>query len=240
MTYTDPITGISAPYYVICQGCTRPSGLASIAMTNPNYQIYQGVDVTATKRFSRRWQMQTALTIQTNPQYYPSDSASCINPTSCIFINGRMNTSSSNSARYLYKASGSYVLPSDISVAANYNLVDGAMRLLTINGPGQVYGGTTGTIAYNTLFFQPVGATRLPATSLLDVSAQKTLKLRGGRTSVKLMLDCFNVTNANTPANNSGTGTNAYASNNLSLQQSQQLASILPPRIFRIGFGLTF
>jgi hypothetical protein len=54
------------------------------------------------------------------------------------------------------------------------------------------------------------------------------------------MLDGFNILNANTPANNSGTGTNAYASNNLSLQQSLQLTSILPPRIFRVGFGLTF
>jgi len=72
------------------------------------------------------------------------------------------------------------------------------------------------------------------------MSANKTFKLRGGRESVRVILDCFNVLNANTPANNSGTGTNAYASDNLSLQTSKQLASILPPRIFRVGFGLTF
>ncbi len=40
-------------------------------MTNPNYQIYHGVDITATKRFSNRWQMQSALTLQTNPSYLP-------------------------------------------------------------------------------------------------------------------------------------------------------------------------
>jgi carboxypeptidase family protein len=240
LTWTDPITGISAPYYVICAGCTRPSGLSTIAMTNPNYQQYYGVDFTVTKRFSNRWQASSALTWQNNPQYYPTYSVNFINPTGQAFQNGFTNTSSSNSARYLYKASGSYVFPWDIAAAANYNLVDGAVRLMSINGPGQVYGGTSGNISYSTLAFQNAGTTRLPATSLLDLSVNKTFKFRGGKESVRVILDCFNVLNANTPANNSGTGTNAYASNNLSLQQSLQLASILPPRIFRIGFGLNF
>ena len=52
-------------------GCSRPSGLGNITVTNPNYQIYKGVDLTATKRFSNRWQMATSLTIQDNPQYFP-------------------------------------------------------------------------------------------------------------------------------------------------------------------------
>ena len=79
--YTDPVSGLSAPYYVVCATCSRPSGLGSITMTNPNYQIYQGVDITATKRYSNRWQMQAALTVQTNPSYFPDGSATFINPT---------------------------------------------------------------------------------------------------------------------------------------------------------------
>ena len=245
LTWTDPVTGTSAPYYVICQGCTRPgtggtAALASIAVTTPNYQTYNGVDFTLTKRFANRWQAASSLTWQNNPQYYPADSSTFINPTGASFQNGFFNTSTSNSARYLYKASGSYVFPWDITAAANYNLVDGAIRQMTINGPGQVYGGTGGTIRYSTLAFQNVGQTRLPATSLLDLSAQKTFKFNGGKQSAKAMIDCFNVLNVNTPANNSGTGTNAYVSNNTSLQTSNQLASILPPRIFRVGFALTF
>jgi hypothetical protein len=38
-------------------------------MTNPNFQVYHGVDFTATKRYSNRWQMQAALTLQTNPHF---------------------------------------------------------------------------------------------------------------------------------------------------------------------------
>ena len=33
LTFTDPVTGQSAPYYEICQGCQRPSGVGSIVMT---------------------------------------------------------------------------------------------------------------------------------------------------------------------------------------------------------------
>ena len=173
------------------------------------------------------------------------NSATFINPTGAAFQNGFFNTTNGNSSRYIYKASGSYVSPWEITAAANYNLLDGQVRQMTINGPGSVYGGvnTAGTatpLTYNTLAFQNVGQTRLKATSLLDLSAQKTFKFNGGKQSVKAMLDCFNVLNVNTPANNTGTGTNAYVSNNLSLQTSNQLASILPPRIFRVGFALTF
>ena len=50
-------------------------------MTDPNYQVYQGVDITATKRFSNRWQMQAALTLQTNPNYLPEGDVTLINPT---------------------------------------------------------------------------------------------------------------------------------------------------------------
>ncbi len=49
----------------------RPSGAGSITMTNPNYQVYNGVDITVTKRYSNKWQLQAALTIQDNPQYFP-------------------------------------------------------------------------------------------------------------------------------------------------------------------------
>ena len=54
----------------------RPSGAGSITMTNPNYQIYNGVDITVTKRYCDKWQLNGALTIQDNPQYFPEGSTS--------------------------------------------------------------------------------------------------------------------------------------------------------------------
>src|SRR5262249_43314049 len=79
--YTDPITGLTAPYYTVCAACSRPSGLGSVAMTNPNYQVYKGVVITANKRFSNRWQMNASVTAQTNPSYIDPGSVTAIDPT---------------------------------------------------------------------------------------------------------------------------------------------------------------
>jgi len=236
LTYTDPVTGISAPYFVVCDGCTRPTG-STIAVTNTDYQVYQGVDITATKRYSNRWQMQTGLTFQTNPQHFTTGSSSFVNPTGYQFQNG-FNTS--GELRYIVKMSGSYTFPWDITGSANFNWQDGAVRVVTINGPGQVAGGTTGTITYNTLEFQNRGSTRLDPTKLLDLSASKSVRFNGGRDRVKLTLDCFNVLNSNTPFNAGNTNINAFASNNKSLPGFTQPTSIVPPRVFRVGATLQF
>jgi len=238
-TWTDTVTGLSAPYYITCTGCVRPSGLSSIATTNTGYQNYNGVDLTLTKRFSNRWQANVALTLQNNPNFQPDYSATAVggatpitNPTGINF-----QTGISTIARYLMKASAAYQLPWDVMLAANLNINDGATRTLSINGPGAVYGGvtTTGansTISYTTLKFQNDDATRLAATKLLDLSAQKVINFRGGKNRVKLMLDAFNVFNTNTIL--------TYTSNNKSLTTFTSPSSLVPPRVFRIGATVSF
>ena len=52
--------------------------------------------------------------------------------------------------RYLFKVNGSYDLPWGIMFSTNFNWNDGGIRTMSINGPGQVYGGTTGTLTLNT------------------------------------------------------------------------------------------
>ena len=240
--YTDAVTGLNAPYYVICDGCSRPSGLGSITLTNPDYQIYKGVDITANKRFSNRWQMATALTIQTNPNYFPLGDVTFINPTGREFRDGV-----STIGRYIFKAQGSYNFPWDLTASANYNLTDGAAghptasastpNGRTINGPGSVYGGINSsgaatTISYSTLEFEPRATERLKATSLLDLSLQKTFRFRGGKNRVKLSADGFNVFNVNT--------IQAYSSANLSSSSYTSPSTIVPPRVFRFGASIQF
>jgi hypothetical protein len=231
-TYTDPVTGLSAQYYVVCDTCSRPSAAAQITMTNPNYQTYKGVDISATKRFSNRWQMQTALTLQDNPQFFLADSAAFINPTGFEFQNGI-----STIAKYIYKAQGSYQFPWDITASANFNFYQGATRTLTINGPGNVNGGlnSTGgptTITYNTLELYSRDHERFKPTKLLDIGFQKNIKFRGGRNRVKLMLDGFNMFNVNT--------IQGFTSNNLSNANNTAPNSIIPPRVFRVGASVVF
>ena len=229
-TYTDPVTGLSAPYYITCTGCVRPSGLASITMTATSYQVYQGLDLTLTKRFSNKWQANVGVTLQTNPGYLPDYAYT--NPTGVQFSDGK-----STIARYVVKASAAYQLPLDIMLAANFNWNDGATRILSINGPGSVYGGVTSTgaastISYGTLSFEDNGTTRFKSTELLDLSAQKVFNFRGGKNRVKLMFDAFNVFNTNTIT--------AYSSNNRSSSLFTSPTTIVPPRVFRIGAQINF
>ena len=251
LSYTDPITGLSAPYYVVqtsgqCpiaslrppstvnggEGCMRPSGLGNVTLTNPNYTVYQGVDITATKRYSDRWQMQIAATLQTSPSYWPDGSPTFVNPTAREFRQG-FNTD----REWVFKAQGAYTFKWDITAAANLNINQGTTRQLSINGPGTVAGGPTATaasstISYNTLEFEPRGSTRLAPLKILDLSAQKTFAFQGGKRRVKLMFDAFNVYNVNTVTD--------WVSSNRSSTNFTAPNTIVPPRVFRFGTQIGF
>jgi hypothetical protein len=215
----------------VCQGCSRPSGVGNITVTNPDYQIYQGVDITATKRYSNRWQMQAGLTVQTNPNYFPDDSATFIDPTGREFRDG-----ASTIPRWNLKMNGSYTLPWDIAASANFNAIEGASRTTTINGPGAVYGGVNSsgaatTINKTTLELEDRGTTRFDPVKLLDLGVQKNIRFGDGR-SIRVMFDAFNVFNINTIT--------SYSSGNRSLAGFTQPTVIIAPRVFRIGARLAF
>lgn len=230
-TYTDPITGLTAPYFYIPATTGVPTGLASITKTSTSYSVYQGVDLTMTKRFSNKWQANLAATFQKSQGYQPDWSYS--NPTGREFTNGR-NTG----ARYLLKAQASYQMPWNIMTSANLNINDGSARSLSINGPGTVPGGFTigtgaaRTISYGSLAFEPAGTTRLKPLSLLDLGAQKVLSFKGGKYRLKIMTDLFNVFNINTIT--------GYNSNNRSSSGFTQPSGLVPPRVFRIGGSINF
>jgi hypothetical protein len=227
LIYTDAATGLTAPYFVVGDGLARPSGIGNITLTNPNYTVYQGVDISATKRYSDRWQMQVAVTIQDSPPFFPDGSPSFVNPTGREFQHG-FNTD----RNWVFKANGAYTFPWDITAAANLNVNQGVNRTTVINGPGAVYGGTTGTITYNTLELEPRGSTRLAPTKILDLSAQKTFSFNGGKRRIKLLFDAFNVYNVNTVTQ--------WASQNRSLATFTAPNTIVPPRVFRVGAQIGF
>lgn len=229
--YTDPVTGITAPYFVVCTGCQRPSGVGSITMTSLSYSVYKGLTISANKRFSNRWQMNASLTKQTSPGFSPLGSYT--NPTGLEFTNGI-----SSLVRYLVKISGAVSLPYGLTLSTNINVNDGANRTLSINGPGNVYGGVNTAGANttiggtNTLTFQKTGTTRLGATKLVDVGLAKVIPFRGGKDRLKLMLDMFNIFNSNVIL--------GFSSNTLSSSSFNSPSSIIGPRVFRVGMQLAF
>ena len=233
LTHTDPVSGQTGEYFVVRQGAMRPSATGSITVTNPNYQVYHGVDITVQKRFSDGWQLATALTIQDSPLYFPEGSPDFNSPTGRSYRDGV-----STIAKYVFKLNGSYELPWGIVAAGNLNMFQGATRTLTINGPGAVYGGVNAagnptTINIDTMEFQPRDANRFEDTKLLDLGVQKIFRFGGGdRYQARVMVDLFNVFNVNTVL--------GYSSGNLSLATSTAPSSIIPPRVLRLGMRFVF
>ena len=103
------------------------TGLANVTMTQQNYSVYQGVILQANKRYSDKWQLNTSVTIQTNPDY----NVYFTNPTGVEFTDGISNIN-----RYLFKMSGAYALRVGHDGSGNFNMNDGANRTLSIDGPG--------------------------------------------------------------------------------------------------------
>jgi hypothetical protein len=254
-TFTDPATGISAPYFVTCAGCTLPTG-NSISATSLQYQTYNGASVTLTKRLSNRWQGNISYTWNDFRQFTPpgsfnttagnSQSGLVGDPTSISFANGFTN----NTPRYTVKGFASVELPwYGLLAATNWNLNDGNVRSETINGPN---GGsaipncppgtaaaqcTGGSVSFGTVNFDNNGTNRLPAVNLIDVSVSKNLDF--GRQKLTVTLNCFNLLNINTVQrfssdNASNNGLNGASSTFLAIR------TIVPPRVFRIDLRYAF
>jgi hypothetical protein len=231
--HTDPVSGMTGYYYTVCQGCVRPSGVGNITMTSLQYDVYHGVDLTATKRFSDRWQMQVGATFQRATPYYPTGSFE--NPTDLEWEHGF-----NEDREWIFKANGAYTFPWEVTVAGNLVANQGPLRVTSINGPGSVYGGissATGnptTISYGngSLEVESRGTTRQESPALLDLSVQKKFAFRGGRQWVKVSFDGFNVMNSNTIT--------SWSSNNRSSSNFERVSGIVPPRVFRFGLQVGF
>jgi hypothetical protein len=255
--HTDEVSGKSANYYQVYSsgpcpiaslqavnaagaqiGCIRPNGLGTITMTRLSYESYKGVDITLNKRYSDRWQMNMALTIQNRRDFDPVGSFT--NPTGVEYGNGL-----STLARYIFKLSGSYNLPWGITAAGNLNVNDGGVRGLEIDGPGDVYGGVnfSGTptpIEYEELSFQPSNSVRFERTALLDFGIHKTFSFNGGRHRVKLMLDGFNVLNSSPILGYDENNISTLGSTSNPIPPWQRIDEVLPPRVFRVGTTIWF
>jgi hypothetical protein len=228
--WTDPVTGKTANYYVVQQGLTRPSG-PTITKTNLDYQVYQGVDLTLNKRYSNKWQANIAVTLQKRNDY----NVWFTNPTGVDLFDG-VNTG----ARYLVKINGSYDLPWGIMASTNFNLNDGPNRTMEIDGPGDVYGGTSGEVEYDELNFEKGGSTRLEKQMLWDFGLNKTFTFRGGQNRIKFTIDGFNILNSATVLDFDSNNLSALGSSVNPIPPSQRIDSIIPPRVFRAGMTIWF
>jgi hypothetical protein len=214
-----------------------PASLASADQTvrdNDSFldTEYQGVEFTATKRFSDRWQMQAGFTIGKNEGGLNTPTGSGQNtndlndPNNTVFPNGIIGNDSERALRI----SGSYRLPWDVTLAGSMLANNGYPYVSTIplTRAQAAAQGITLTRASQTITLSERGEERLPNVAMVDLRLSRSFRF--GSRSFQPTFDFFNIMNTDTRDNqNSAVGANYLIP-----------TSILAPRIIRVGFSLNF
>lgn len=234
--YTDPNTGISTTYYVLCPGCATLTG-GKYTTTSLQYMTYKGAVLTIEKRYSHHWQGSVSYNWSDPRVFMPVGSFQTTGgnpgtPTGVVFTNGFTN----GTLGWTIKSHGSVELPFGLMAGMNLNIEQGVIRAETITGPGAVASGTS-SINLSTLAFQDLGTSHLPPTKLLDLNIAKTFPL--GRARLTLTLSCFNVFNTATPLSYSSNDVSNNGQNGSPASFLSAL-SLMPPRVFRVDARVTF
>jgi hypothetical protein len=189
---------------------------------------YNGIELTARKRFSHKWLMNSSFTWNNTPLHYESaaDFSTTADPTNFDFTNERPSsgTSGINGSRWTGKLSGMYALPWNMSVAAFYNLRDGTQFNRTIQSPNRT--GSGGTV---NVLIEPQGTTHYPTFSQLDLHWDKNFLF--GQRRIQFNVDAFNLTNASTVL---------LRQTRQNFAQANYVTSILAPRVIRFGLKVNF
>ncbi len=186
---------------------------------------YQGIEFTATKRFSQKWQMQTGFTIGKNTGGVAA--ATDLNdPNATLYPQGIIG----NDSETAFRLSGSYLLPGDINLAGSMIANNGYPYVSTYNLTRAVAAtqGITLTRASQTVQLSERGNERFGNVMMVDLRLSKAFRF--GSRSFSPQIDFFNIGNADTIVNH------VVAVGGNYLQPSE----ILSPRIIRIGFAFNF
>ncbi|MFM8534834.1 MAG: carboxypeptidase regulatory-like domain-containing protein [Acidimicrobiia bacterium] len=189
---------------------------------------YKGVEFTATKRFSRKWQMQMGFTLGKN-EGGVAGGTDLNDPNNTLFPTGIIGNDSEQALR----VSGSYTLPWDISFSGSVVANNGYPYVSTFNltRAAAAAQGITLTRASQTIQLSKRGDERYENVIMADVRLSKAFRF-GGR-SFTPQIDFFNITNADTVVN----ATTAVGGSYLLPAGGDP---ILSPRTIRVGFSLNF
>jgi hypothetical protein len=222
--------GASCPAVTYYNPNIQLSGITTL-MNTTFYRTYNGFELSARKRMSSHWLLDTSFSYNTAIQHYPSGSFQ--DPTNIMQRNGFQYdylTSGSGlgnvyiNSKYLFKISGLYELPGRVNVSAFYNARQGYPFERFVQGPSRPNGGGIPTVLLDN-----VGNSRLPNYQNLDFHAERPIILE----SVKIVpsMDLFNAFNNNTVQAIRGTQNSSNAN---------QIQAITAPRVLRAGFRVSW
>jgi len=217
------------------------NSLSNLAIDNQPFldTDYNGVEFTANKRFSHRWQMVAGLTIGHNKGGVNSSGSTgqtssigspgagtygdLNDPNVTAFPNGIVGYDS----KVAFRLSGSYRAPGDVQVAGSLISNGGYPYISTYSVTRAVYPQLVRTS--QTVFLSERGDERYPTVTMVDLRFSRPIRFGSNRQFVP-QVDLFNIANAATVVTlNSGIG-GTY------LRPSEVVA----PRIIRFGFSIDF
>jgi hypothetical protein len=220
-TADDPGTSITFYEYPVALRGRAFETAMLVNDPNANHR-YTTVEVASTRRLANRWLFSASYSA--TKRHIPFAPRLAYNPNAEIFT-------ANDTWEWIAKSSGGYALPYGIHASANFEHRSGDV------GARQVLftGGTTiPTIVLNV---EPIGTQRNGHTNLLDFRGEKRFAL-GGRRTLDLRLELFNVFNVNTiktPDFRAGPNFLAPIS-----QGANNSTAIIPPRILEFIWSYTF
>jgi hypothetical protein len=194
---------------------------------------YKGVEFTATKRFSRKWQMQMGFTLGKNEGGVqpPGAAGTDLNdPNNTIYPTGIIGNDSEQALRL----SGSYELPYGINFSGAMIANNGYPYVSTysLTRAAAATQGITLTRASQTIQLSRRGDERYDNVVMFDARLGKSFNF-GGRGRFTPEISFFNIANSDTVVNTT-----------VAVGPSYLLPAggdpILSPRIIRVGFALSF
>ena len=214
------------------------NSLSSPTLDNQSYldTNYSGVEFTANKRFSHRWQMVAGLTVGKNKGGLnaggtgsgQSTTADLNDPNNLTYSNGVIG----NDSLVAFRLSGSYMTPGSISISGSMISNGGFPYVSTYSVTRTLV--PTLVRSSQTVFLSDRGDERLPTVTMVDLAISRAFKFPGGRQIVP-RLEIFNIGNASTVVTlNPAVGSTNPLTGYLAPTQ------IVSPRIFRLGVNIDF
>jgi hypothetical protein len=192
---------------------------------------YKGVEFTASKRLSKKWQMVAGFTVGKNTGGPPAPTsftnfADLNDPNVTLYPKGIIG----NDSKVGFRMSGSYQMPGSVSVAGSVISNTGYPYVSTFS-VSRALAATAGvnlTRANQTVFLSNRGDERFPNVTNVDVRISRAFHF--GARKIAPQIDLFNIANASPIVSlNTGVGATYLAP-----------AEILAPRIIRVGFSIDF
>ncbi|MGE0406109.1 MAG: hypothetical protein AB7O65_07410, partial [Candidatus Korobacteraceae bacterium] len=184
--FTNPLTGdIITPYNIP----TSYRGRVDYLLTNTpvvDDNRYDGLEITAERRFDKKWMLRTGVTFQRNRGVYSNGTSDNFNdPNQDI---NRMDGSIDQDARVLFKLSGIYVLPLKIQTSVNFTHTGGYAILPSYT--------VSGLNLAESIKLAPNGSERLSDVNLMNLRLSRPTKVTESFT-LEPVVDLNNLTNTN-------------------------------------------